>query len=77
VPGLSAAWLSKALSCHQTRAAVMGFSATFMPECPAMLPDVGVSVEARDDTIVVTLRSESAAIAGLVWNRAQNLIKGD
>ncbi len=77
VPGLSAAWLSRALYCHQTRAAVMGYSSTFMPDCPAMLPEVAVSVAESEDAIVVTLRAKQADAAAIVWSRAQNLRSGD
>jgi hypothetical protein len=77
VPGLSATWLSRALYCHQTRAAVMGFSPTFMPDCPAMLPEVGVSVEATGGSIVVTLRSDRDDIAALIWGRAGDLVARD
>lgn len=73
IPGLTAAWLGRALHCHQARAAAFGFSPTFMPYCPAMLEDVAVAVHEESGAIVVILRSPRDDMAAALWGRARDL----
>lgn len=75
VPGLTAEWMEHALQCHQKRAAVMGYSPTFQPYCPASLYGVGVSVRADGDDIIVTLLGDNPDIGAAVLGRAQDLLK--
>ncbi len=77
VPGLTADWMRRAIACHQARAAVMGYSPTFMSYCPLMLEGVAASVNATPDGVRVTLRSKDSVIAAAVLGRAEDLVGGE
>lgn len=68
VPGLGAGWLRRALSCHQARAAAMGYPAKVMTYCPLMVAPTTVTVEELGGTIAVTIIArrdwEIAAVVG-------------
>jgi len=57
VEGLSVDWLRAAYACHHAQAAAAGYDPTYMPYCPAGLPDVAIDVVERSDGYVVTFRS--------------------
>lgn len=75
VPGLTVAWMRKALACHMARAAALGYPTDFMPYCPAVLPSVAVEVVDTGDAIAVVVRSERDDIAAAVLGRAQDLVR--
>ena len=75
VPGLSAQWMHQALHCHMARAAVMGFSETFMSYSPVALPEVAVSVADDKEGLVVTVRSTRDDIAAIALGRAEGLVR--
>ena len=73
VPGLSARWLERASRCHLARAAVMGYSDTFMPYCPLALREVEVAIEDTDEGLWIVVRSSRPASAAAIWGRVQAL----
>lgn len=77
VPGLTAAWMRRAIACHQARAAVMGYSRTFMSYCPLMLEGVAASVDDTPAGIRVTLRSKDDVTAAAVLGRTEDLVGGE
>lgn len=77
VPGLTSDWLEKVGSCHQARAAVMGFSATFMPSDPLSVRDANLSVKTIEQGVWVTVTSERAESAALIWARVRGLVYGE
>jgi hypothetical protein len=72
VPGLTAEHLRKSISCHQARAAVMGFATTFQSYDPLALPDVGSQVTESDEGYWVALRSERDDMAAAALGRARD-----
>lgn len=79
IEGLSVDWLRTAYACHQAQAAAEGYDATFMPYCPAGLPDVSIDVTERSDGYVVTFRSSTRTESGpAILGRAEALVeRGD
>ena len=74
VKGLTVEWLEKSTRCHLARAAVMGFSTTFMPYCPLMLEGVTAKVEESPAGLVVEVRAKRDDMAAAVLGRAQDLV---
>jgi hypothetical protein len=74
VEGLSAAWLRQSFHCQQTRAAVLGYPASFNAYCPSSLRDVSVAVTAVEEGFVVTLRSPRDDVAAAALGRAIDLV---
>jgi hypothetical protein len=70
VKGLSKAWLTTSIGCHQARAAKLGYAREFMPHCPLTLKHTGTSVEEKGDTVIVILRSKDPVIAAELYGRA-------
>lgn len=70
VKGLSKAWLTKSIGCHQARAAKLGFPREFMPHCPLALKHTSTSIDETEDTVTATLRSEDPIIAAQIYGRA-------
>ena len=75
VEGLTADWMRKAIACHQARAAVMGYSRTFMPYCPLTAGPVSASVTETDTTIEVAIRTEDRGLARAILGRARDLTR--
>ena len=74
VPGLSAAWMRRALACHQAQAAALGNDPTFLPHCPAAVAGVRTEVREERGGLVVVIRAEDPATALIVYGRAEALI---
>lgn len=74
VEGLDAAWLERALRCHQARAAVMGYSATFQPYCPLSVGPVDLTVADGTDGIGVTIAARKGTDAAALWGRVEALM---
>jgi hypothetical protein len=74
VPGLTRDWLTRAVHCHQARAAVMGYSTSFMGYCPLMLQDVSASVVELPDGFAVELRSRDEMTAAAALGRVSDLV---
>lgn len=73
VPGLTADWLRRAASCHQARAAVMGYSPTFMPYCPLVVAPSKVTVTESDAGLWLQITSKDSGAA--IWDRARAYAK--
>jgi hypothetical protein len=74
VRGLDAAWMRKAIACHQARAAALGFPPRVMSYCPLMVAPTSVTVEPRGDRISVTVTAERDEDAAAVLGRARALV---
>jgi hypothetical protein len=74
VRGLDAAWMRKAIACHQARAAALGFPPRVMSYCPLMVAPTHATVEPRGDRISVTVTAERDEDAAAVLGRAQALL---
>ena len=74
VPGLDAPWMRRAISCHQARAAAMGFSAKVMSYCPLMIAPTTVTVEDRGGSIAVTIIARRDWEIAAVVGRANDLL---
>lgn len=73
VPGLTADWLRRSAACHQARAAVMGYSPTFMSYCPLVVGKAAVTVSETDAGLWV--RIENAELGAAIWERAKAFAK--
>ena len=74
VPGLTERWMSRAVRCHQARAAVMGYNPRVMSYCPLMLEGIAASVEEDGEFIVVGLRASSEEMAAAAVGRLHDLV---
>lgn len=77
VPGLDAAWLRSAIACHQARAAVMGYSRTYMKYCPLMVGTMSVTVREVTGGYEVTMGSDDRTVAAAILGRAEDLRGGE
>ena len=75
VPGMTAEWLQRVVSCHLARNAAIGFdvASTDMPTCPLTLRGVEATVASVGDGFSVTLRSDDTDTANEVLRRARAL----
>lgn len=73
VRGLSRVWMERALTCHQARAAVLGFADTFMPYCLASVRGATVSVTDTGDRLIVSVRGPDDRAGAAIWSRAHAL----
>jgi len=74
VPGLEVGWMRRAISCHQARAAAMGYSPTFMSYCPLMIAPTSVTVEDLGGLIAVTIAARRDWEIAAVVGRATDLV---
>ena len=74
VPGLEVGWMRRAISCHQARAAAMGYSPTLMSYCPLMIAPTSVSVEDLGGLIAVTIAARRDWEIAAVMGRATDLM---
>ena len=74
VPGLEAGWLRRAISCHQARAAAMGYPAKVMSYCPLMIAPTTVTIEELGGTIAVTIIARRDREIAAVVGRARALL---
>lgn len=76
VPGLTGDWLRQAISCHQARAAALGWDTTYMGYDPAVLPGVKAMVSEDDKGVVtVVLHAKDDGTALAVYGRAEDLLR--
>ena len=73
VPGLTAEWLQRAIDCHISRNAVLGHDDPSMSACPLGLGGVTATVRSTRNGFAVDIRSDDAAVAEAIWQRAQAL----
>ncbi len=74
VPGLTADWLGRSLTCHQALAAASGFDATYITDCPSVIAGAETTVEDTDAGLVVEVRAADPAAALVVYQRAEALV---
>ena len=74
VPGLEVTWMRRAISCHQARAAAMGYSPTFMSYCPLMIAPTSATVDDVGGLIAVTIAARSDWEIAAVVGRATDLM---
>ena len=73
VPGLEVGWLRRAISCHQARAAAMGYDPKVMSYCPLMVAPTSTTVEDMGGTIAVTIVARRDWEIAAVVGRARSL----
>jgi hypothetical protein len=74
VPGLTAEWFQRLISCHIARNAAMGHDAPDMAYCPLALKDVTASVTSTGDGFAVEVRGPDHAAAEEILRRARALL---
>lgn len=74
VPGLTAEWFQRLISCHIARNAAMGHDPTHMTYCPLALKDVTASVTSTGDGFAVEVRGPDRAAAEEILRRARALL---
>ncbi len=74
VPGLSAAWLRRALACHQAQAATSGHDGQFLPTSPSVVAGAETTVLDEPGGLVVVIRAGDPAAALVVYARAEALL---
>lgn len=73
VPGLTAAWLEKAISCHQARHAALGHPAEHGTNDPSLVDGAEVRVTSHLGTIEVVITTEDPSAGKLAYERAREL----
>jgi hypothetical protein len=78
VPGLTAEWLQRVVDCHLARNSAIGHDAasTEMASCPLAPRGVTASVRSTGDGFAVAVRSDDAATAQEILQRAESLKTG-
>jgi hypothetical protein len=74
VRGLSADWMRKAVSCHEARAAALGYPPQHMSYCPLMAAPTSATVVLNGAEITVTITAQRDEDAAAVLARAQALV---
>ena len=74
VPGLTAAYMRKAIACQQARFAFAGMPASFMPEDPTLLDNTKATVFERGGHLEVLITTESDVEGAVSFARAQDLL---
>jgi hypothetical protein len=74
VSGLTAEWLRDAITCHQARAAALGFEPRYMAYDPTVLEDVEVKVTDDGQGAIVDIRAHSREAALIAYARAEALL---
>ena len=75
VPGLSAAWMRRALACHQARASAYGNDPGYLPDNPAVVAGASTTVLEDEAGLTVVMRAEDPAAALVIYARAEALIE--
>lgn len=73
VPGLTGAYLERAIACHQARFAVLGMPPTYLPEDPTLVAGAEITVTERASYIEVLVRSSDDVGAAVALGRAREL----
>ena len=73
VPGMTPEWLQRVVDCHLARNAALGHVVPEMPDCPLVPNGVAARVRSTGNGFAVDIRSESAATAKEVFERASRL----
>lgn len=74
VNGLSAAWMERAIQCHQARFAALGNPIDYLPGDPTLVPGAHVSVTAEGKVLTVLIETPDADGSALALQRAQELV---
>lgn len=73
VNGLSAAWMERAIQCHQARFAALGNPSDYLPGDPTLVPGAHVSVTGSGKVLTVLIETPDADSSALALQRAQEL----
>ncbi|HKO90914.1 MAG TPA: hypothetical protein VJU61_07175 [Polyangiaceae bacterium] len=78
VPGMTAEWLQRLMTCHLARNAAVGHAAAGadMPYCPLTLSGAQASVRSVGDGFAVDIRSNDDATARQIQQRSESLKLG-
>ena len=73
VPGLTAEWLQRVVTCHIARSAALGHVAPSMPDCPLVPKGVQARVVSTGAGFAVEIRSNDEKVAAEILARARRL----
>lgn len=73
VPGLTAEWLQRIVTCHLARASALGHEMPEMPYCPLVPKGATAQVESAGDGFNVSVRSDDPEAAKEILRRASAL----
>ncbi len=73
VPGLTAEWLQRIMTCHIARSASLGHVAPSMPDCPLVPNGVETSVVSTGDGFAVDIRSKDPKVAKEILARVRRI----
>ncbi len=73
VPGLTAEWLQRVVTCHLARSSTLGHNAKEMDYCPLSLKDVTATVTSVGDGFAIAVRSDNRDSAKEILRRAESL----
>ncbi len=74
VPGLTAAWMRKAIACHRARFERLGEPAVFLPDDPTLVARSTTTVEQRGGHLEVLIASDDDVSARVALDRARELV---
>ncbi len=74
VPGLTADWMRAAVTCHQARAAALGYDPQYLADDPTTVAGAAVEVLEQDGALVVVVRAPEDAAALVIYARAEALL---
>jgi hypothetical protein len=74
IPGLTAAYLERAIACNRARFAVLGEPADFMPEDPTLVAGAEVVVVQQHGHVEVVVRTADDVAAAVALSRARELV---
>lgn len=73
VPGLTAEWLQRVVSCHVARNAALGHVVPEMPDCPLVPMAVDARVSTAGDGFTIAVSSNNPKTAREILSRAERL----
>lgn len=74
VPGLTAAWMRKAIACHQARYASLGRPPGYLPEDPTLVEGAEVRVIEHAGAVQVFVTTPEATAGRIAFERANELL---
>ncbi len=73
VPGLTAEWLQRVVSCHVARNATLGHQTADLPHCPLVLRGVSARVTSTGNAFAVEISANDVATARDILARSRRL----
>jgi hypothetical protein len=74
LPGMTAEWLQRVVSCHLARNASVGFDMPEMSYCPLAVKGASATVNSTGDGFAVDIKGADAASIDQIIKRAKTLL---